>query len=1187
MFFRFRTLGVPSLLLAAACAACSSQPAQTGPGGDDPGDPGNPVPGQQPTTTDQTATGLGVSVMATDALGAPRLIRAIVPRPASATMAPEAAAREHVAALAPLWGPQGRATELVDAGTTQLRNGSTVVKLAQKVDGVLVDQGELRVLMHADGAFAAVSGTLMPATVKPHFVSSPGAMLERALDKQFGAARPQVAISDTGEVGGWRTLQVASTPELQVSSARARRELARVGNQMTAVWSLEVMAEGVQGPKGDPSIPTFSAHRYLVSDVGGKVLRDVDLVQSDAFVYRVFAETTGNRRPLDSPLESFAPHPTGVPDGSAPNFISSNLVVMEAFNGPGDPWLPNNATTTSGNNAEAFADLNANAVFDAGDVRPDVKSGRILNFTYHTDQEPLATPDQSKASAVSAFYLVNWMHDWWYDSGFTEATGTAQADNFGRGGIDGDPMLITAQAGANAGLRNNADMSTPGDGARPRMRMFLWTAGTVTSLTTAGGNLPSEAFAAAPHVFDLTADAVAVTDGTAPNDDGCEPATNNISGKIAVVVFSGVCGSAVTVNTLKAAGAIGAIIIDPLTDDPRGFAGSAAANIPGLAVGATSGQTLLAAIGGGSTSVTMHSAVSGPERDGDFDYTVVGHEWGHYLHHRLADCGGLQCGGMSEGWGDFNALMLLLREGDNRDGVYAVAPYAIDDGTPDFAYFGLRRFPYSRDRTKNDLSFRHIGDENPLPTTTPGFPGGPNSEVHNTGEVWTTIMWEVLNVLADEHGVTVARRRMSDYVVAGLLLTPTDATFTEARDAILAAASSLDTDDMILMAAAFAGRGVGSCAVSPSPDSPTNEGVVESGTLAAKFGVGGVSLTDDGISCDHDGYLDPGESGTLHVTVANNGILAAEAVTVTATSANAGVKIGAPIKINALQPFTSSALSIPVTLLASAPVNTIITITIHVAGQNTCDKNGVDVALSMRTGADDVPEASATDAAETKLTAWSAGGDGAGAVWGHAVEASGNQSFFGKDSGFPSDTQFTSPALQVGTTDPFVLSFKHAYALEGDQDILFDGGMIEISTDGGANWADVTTFGVDPGYTGELFIGSDNPLGGRAAFSAVSPGYPARNALSLDFGTQFAGQTVMVRFRIGTDAAVAFAGWDIDDIQVGGITNTPFPVLVPEASTCTAKKGALRDSAVAAIQTARSVSLAAFDSGVCILNDAP
>ena len=70
-------------------------------------------------------------------------------------------------------------------------------------------------------------------------------------------------------------------------------------------------------------------------------------------------------------------------------------------------------------------------------------------------------------------------------------------------------------------------------------------------------------------------------------------------------------------------------------------------------------------------------------------------------------------------------------------------------------------------------------------------------------------------------GVDTARRLMSDYVVAGLLMTPTNATFTEARDAILAAASAFDADDMLVMAAAFAGRGLGSCAVSPTTSSRT------------------------------------------------------------------------------------------------------------------------------------------------------------------------------------------------------------------------------------------------------------------------------------------------------------------------------------------------------------------------------
>jgi hypothetical protein len=308
---------------------------------------------------------------------------------------------------------------------------------------------------------------------------------------------------------------------------------------------------------------------------------------------------------------------------------------------------------------------------------------------------------------------------------------------------------------------------------------------------------------------------------------------------------------------------------------------------------------------------------------------------------------------MSEGWGDFNWLLTQIREGDSRDGTYAQGSYADFDGTPNSGYFSIRRFPYSSDRTKNALSLRHIADDAALPTGMPGRPnGGPNSEVHNAGEIWALQLFEAFQVLIDEHGTAVARRRMTDYAAAGLLLTPPEATFTEARDAILVAASALDTDDLILMAAAFAGRGAGSCAVVPSNAVPTNIGVVESGTLAGKLEVGGLSLADDVGSTDHDGILEPGESGLLHITVANAGPLAAEDVLVTATTTNTGTRIGAPIRIPALVPFSSVDVTIPVTLLASAPAHTPLTVTVRVVGDQTCDRNGVTAVLTTPTGFD-------------------------------------------------------------------------------------------------------------------------------------------------------------------------------------------------------------------------------------------
>src|SRR5204862_8234168 len=125
-----------------------------------------------------------------------------------------------------------------------------------------------------------------------------------------------------------------------------------------------------------------------------------------------------------------------------------------------------------------------------------------------------------------------------------------------------------------------------------------------------------------------------------------------------------------------------------------------------------------------------------------------------------------------------------------------------------------------------------------------------------------------------------------------------------------AAASALASDDVLLIAAGFAGRGAGSCAVAPSNAVRNNAGVIESGTLAGKLRVGTPSLADDVVSIDHDGVLDPGESGLLRVTLANGGPVAAEEVTVTATTMTTGVRIGAPIHIPLPAPFARAHLTI-------------------------------------------------------------------------------------------------------------------------------------------------------------------------------------------------------------------------------------------------------------------------------------
>ena len=75
------------------------------------------------------------------------------------------------------------------------------------------------------------------------------------------------------------------------------------------------------------------------------------------------------------------------------------------------------------------------------------------------------------AGITEAFYVTNWIHDWYYDSGFDEAAGAAQFDNYGRGGLGNDGLLMETQDFSG---RDNSDMQAASDGENPRMQAYLW-----------------------------------------------------------------------------------------------------------------------------------------------------------------------------------------------------------------------------------------------------------------------------------------------------------------------------------------------------------------------------------------------------------------------------------------------------------------------------------------------------------------------------------------------------------------------------------------------------------------------------------------------------------------------------------------------------------------------------------------
>ncbi|KAH6580976.1 hypothetical protein BASA61_009300 [Batrachochytrium salamandrivorans] len=76
------------------------------------------------------------------------------------------------------------------------------------------------------------------------------------------------------------------------------------------------------------------------------------------------------------------------------------------------------------------------------------------------------------AGAINAFYAANTFHDVLYQYGFTEPAGNYQKNNFEKGGIGGDPVVISVQ---NSKMTNNARFFTSPDGQPGVLALYLFT----------------------------------------------------------------------------------------------------------------------------------------------------------------------------------------------------------------------------------------------------------------------------------------------------------------------------------------------------------------------------------------------------------------------------------------------------------------------------------------------------------------------------------------------------------------------------------------------------------------------------------------------------------------------------------------------------------------------------------------
>ena len=561
---------------------------------------------------------------------------------------------------------------------------------------------------------------------------------------------------------------------------------------------------------------------------------------------------------------------------------------------------------------------------------------------------------------------------------------------------------------------------------------------------------------------------------------------------------------------------------------------------------------------GASPRLQVGNWPGSPNRPGALDATIVGHEWIHHMHLRLVYCLASQCIAESEGWSDFLALHMLLDEGDDLDGSYAIATYAARQISLDSAYFGARRYPYSASFANNPLTLRHIGQSAALPTSAPRnpFTGGTNNEVHRAGEVWAQMLWQAYTeLLRDTLGPTPrlswdeARRRMSEYAVTAMMLAPVDPSYTEQRDVLLAAAREVDADDFAAFARGFAARGAGTCAVGAARESSSFDDVVEGFEVAAIPVVTSLGIDDGLASCDGDGALDAGEVGRARFRVANLGAVPITGATLSVVSAVDAVTLpdGGVVPLDDVPAGGERVVEVPVALDAGAvgPVDAVLELTLTTP--SVCDGEQV-YTVSALVSYERVPASTFVETVELDAAGWTAAGTSG--VWSIRRLAPGDHAFHGADSGRQTAARLISPPMTVAPGAALSVALRHAYRFEadmtGDGPTYYDGGIIEVSTNGGGSWQDVANLTTSP-YPGTIVNGS-SPLGGRAAFVGESPAYPELEALTLDLGDSFGGKTVRLAFTIVTDAFVGDAGWLVDDVAVSGLVAPPFDAAVAAVS---------------------------------------
>jgi hypothetical protein len=131
------------------------------------------------------------------------------------------------------------------------------------------------------------------------------------------------------------------------------------------------------------------------------------------------------------------------------------------------------------------------------------------------------------------------------------------------------------------------------------------------------------------------------------------------------------------------------------------------------------------------------------------------------------------------------------------------------------------------------------------------------------------------------------------------------------------------------------------------------------------------------------------------------------------------------------------------------------------------------------------------------------------------------------------------------------LTFRHNFNFDADVDptIGFDGGVLEISFDGGNTFQDILAAGgvfVQGGYNRTIATNRGSPIAGRQAWSGSSDGFVT---VTVDLPEMILFQNL--RWRMASDATGSREGWRVDNVIVLECDNvrppTPRPFPIPRS----------------------------------------